>query len=200
MKLFKMSVGSYQANCYVLTDDSNETVMIDPGDEPDAIEEKIIPLKDKLRFILLTHGHADHTGAVSYFAKKYDIPVYISKFDYDFMKRKEEMFGNIENDVKINFIKDNQKIRLGSSLITCIETPGHTEGGVCFRYKDILFTGDTVFKEAAGRWDFPGGNYEKLMKSIKNKIKILPDETVFYPGHGPKTDMLHEKENNPFFR
>jgi len=154
----------------------------------------------KLKYILLTHGHFDHIGGIK---TGNNIPVFIHKADLDLVKDVNTympMMGLPAIDVpKIDRIIENEEIiKLGNKEIKVIHTPGHTQGGVCYYTEGILFSGDTIFRESVGRCDLPGGNFEQLADSIKNKIFTLPDNTKIYPGHGKSTTVGWEKEHNFF--
>jgi len=196
MKLLAIPVGSYEANCYLLKDEiSLEIAVIDPGASGGLLIKEIEKLQGKVKYILLTHGHADHTGAVKSLAERFNAPVYISQKDEALINNGEFMFEKIKID---GVIKDGDSFKIGDLVIKCIETPGHTPGGVCFLVNEYLFSGDTLFKESIGRTDFSGGDYEALMSSIKNILFALPKETKVFPGHGPETSIKHERKYNPF--
>jgi glyoxylase-like metal-dependent hydrolase (beta-lactamase superfamily II) len=161
-----------------------------------------------LKYILLTHGHFDHIAGI----KPIGAPmpnaenrpyVLMHKSDMDWVNRVNEympMMGMPEITVpKIDrFIEDGEIIKLGNLEISVIHTPGHTQGGVCYYVENNLFSGDTIFKESVGRCDLPGGDFDKIVESIKTKIFTLPDDTLIYPGHGKPTSVGWEKEHNFF--
>ena len=161
-----------------------------------------------LKYILLTHGHFDHIAGI----KPVSLPVFnenghpkvhLHKADFDLVNKVNDympMMGMQEISIpQIDiFINDNDKIMLGNTEIQVIHTPGHTQGGVCYYTDKVLFSGDTLFKESVGRCDLPGGNFEQIISSIKNKIFSLPNDTTVYPGHGKPTTIGWEKENNSY--
>ena len=161
-----------------------------------------------LKYILLTHGHFDHIAGI----KPIDAPipnaeyrpyVLMHKSDMDWVNRVNEympMMGMPEITVPQidRFIEDGEIIKLGNLEISVIHTPGHTQGGVCYYVENSLFSGDTIFKESVGRCDLPGGDFDKIVESIKTKIFTLPDNTLIYPGHGKPTSVGWEKEHNFF--
>ena len=159
-----------------------------------------------LKYILLTHGHFDHIAGIredKLYNGKEKIPVYMHKADMDWVKNVNfymPMMGMPEITIPLidKFVEDGDVIKLGKSEITVIHTPGHTQGGVCYYADGKLFSGDTIFYESVGRCDLQGGNFEQIVKSIKNKIFTLPEQTIIYPGHGKSTTVGWEKEHNCF--
>ena len=161
-----------------------------------------------LKYILLTHGHFDHIAGI----KPINAPmpneesrpyVLMHKSDMDWVNRVNEympMMGMPEITVpKIDrFVEDGEIIKLGNLEISVIHTPGHTQGGVCYYVENNLFSGDTIFRESVGRCDLPGGDFDKIVESIKTRIFTLPDNTLIYPGHGKPTSVGWEKEHNFF--
>ncbi|MDS0524414.1 MBL fold metallo-hydrolase [Clostridium sp. SHJSY1] len=190
-------VGAIEENCYLIVDEeSKEAVVVDPGAEGAAIENAIENLGAKLKYILLTHGHFDHVGAVEYLADKYNVPFYINENDEEWIKRDSSVFGPLRKaDGNLN---DGDVLNFANKSIKVITTPGHTEGGVCFLIEDKLFSGDTLFQGSVGRSDFPGGSFELLVSGIKNKLLPLGDNIEVYPGHGGKSTIGYEKERNLF--
>lgn len=161
-----------------------------------------------LKYILLTHGHFDHIGGlrpdILSEPNTEKIPVLMHKNDTDLVKEVNNympMMGMPKITVPQidKFVEDNEIIQLGNTTIKVIHTPGHTQGGVCYYADNKLFSGDTIFRESVGRCDLPGGDFDQIVKSIKEKIFTLPNETIIYPGHGKPTEVLWEKEHNPYF-
>ena len=152
-----------------------------------------------VKFILLTHGHMDHTGGVQELKDRYNVPVYINKNDLELMRRHSQVFGPAWNETEEDkTIKDGDVLKLGNLQIKCLETPGHTPGGMSFVVKDVVFTGDTLFRGSVGRTDFPGGDHSALIRSIKEKLIVLDDDTVVLPGHEGESNIKFEKQYNPF--
>jgi glyoxylase-like metal-dependent hydrolase (beta-lactamase superfamily II) len=198
VKLRKLTVGVYAANCYILSDeDTDECVVIDPGADLEDVINAIDDSKCKVKYILLTHGHADHTGASEQVRSRYNAPIGINKSDYAMMQKKEIMYGTMSKEPDIYF-KDNQIFEIGNMKLNVIFTPGHTPGGVSFFVKDLVFTGDTLFQGSVGRTDFPGGDFNAIIDSVKNRLMALPDDTKVLPGHGLKSSIGKEKIYNPF--
>lgn len=197
MRVARIPAGIYAANCYIIMDEeSSEIAIIDPGGDADDLKKAVEDFKGKVKFILLTHGHADHTGAVSELAKFFNVPIGINEND-EKNSAKDYLAGIFDKKAEMT-LKDGQILTLGNKEIKCIWTPGHTEGGMSFYIDGMLFTGDTLFAGSVGRTDLGGGNHEKLISSIKNKLMILPDETVVFPGHGPQSTIKKEKLGNPY--
>jgi hydroxyacylglutathione hydrolase len=201
MKIWMMPLGDYCANCYIITDElTSETSIIDPGGDALGLINKIRNDKLVLKNILLTHGHIDHTGGVSGLIKECNIPVYINKLDFDLMKAKAPVFGAIDQDIIDNykFLIDGEILKLGNETIKCINTPGHTPGGMSFIINNKIFTGDTLFYHSIGRTDLSGGDYNEIIKSIKEKIFKLDENMEVLPGHENSSTIAEEILNNPF--
>ena len=206
MIIESLRLGSYGANCYIVgSEKSKDVIIIDPGAESNKIKKIISAKSYNPKLILLTHGHGDHIGGTKNLKKEYNIPVYIHKKDSAMLKDERLNFTKMmfRNGVSINADKllgDGDNITLDNMKFQVLHTPGHTPGGICLKHKKIVFTGDTLFKGSIGRTDFPGGSQEQIIKSIKEKLLVLDDDTVVYPGHEGQTTIKYEKENNPFLR
>ena len=202
MIIKKIPAGVYAANCYILVDEeTRETAVIDPGGDYEELLSAVIELDCKVKYILLTHGHADHKGAVIDFINKYSVPLCINKKDWDLMVSGEFMFGEVNSfskDFEYIEIVDGKRFYLGKNIIECIETPGHTPGGMSFLTGTHLFTGDTLFSGSIGRTDLAGGDFNTIITSIKTKLLPLSLDTIVYPGHGPNSTIDREKKHNPF--
>ncbi len=188
--LRKIAVGPYQANCYILgCDESKEGLVIDPGGEPERIITEISRLGLNIRYILITHGHFDHVGGAQELKRITKAPVWIHPHDAGALGFPSD--GDLF---------EGQKIPVGKFTLSVIHTPGHSPGGVCFHAPGAVFTGDTLFAGSIGRTDFPGGDHERLIRGVMEKIFPLGDELRVYPGHGPHTTIGQERRFNPFFR
>lgn len=205
MKFKVLPLGVYQANCYIVTDEKdNETAVIDPGGDFDQLKRYIEHNNLKVRYIILTHGHGDHIGALAELKEYTKAPVCINENDSSMLKDSRRNLSRliggkgveIETDLKL---KDGDVLELGDTKLEIIHTPGHTKGGICIRCGNVLFSGDTLFACSIGRTDLEGGSYEEILSSIKNKLFILPEDTEVYPGHGAATTIKTEKKHNPFF-
>lgn len=203
MLIKKIPVGVYAANCYILMDETTkECAVIDPGGDAEDIENYLNKIEAKVKYILLTHGHADHTGAVGHIKEKYNVDAHINLEDGKLIAENGFMFGPLKyKGQNVNVIMDiNEGIffEIGNIKIYVLETPGHTPGGVCYKVENNLFTGDTLFLRSIGRTDLTGGNFDILINSITDKLLVLDEEIIIYPGHGPQSNIGYEREHNPF--
>ncbi|WPC41278.1 MBL fold metallo-hydrolase [Clostridium sp. JS66] len=198
IKIKRIPAGIYAANCYIVIDqETKDCIVMDPGgDEEDLI--KIIKGENvQVKYILLTHGHLDHTGAAVSLKKEFKAPICINNEDYKMISKGASMYGDIDNNVD-QFIKEGDIFKVGSMEIKCIHTPGHTPGSLCFLMGDSIFTGDTLFAGSIGRTDLEAGDFNAIVKNIKEKLMILDDEIEVLPGHGPESTIGREKVHNPF--
>jgi hydroxyacylglutathione hydrolase len=206
MEILTLVVGMFETNCYLVYDrDKSEGVVIDPGDEAERIAGEIERLDFRPKMILLTHGHADHIGAVSEIQEKYDIPLCVGRGEEPLLKSAIENLSALVGrpitvSAPMRLLTDNDTVSFGSVALKILQTPGHSPGGICYYADGIVFCGDTIFSGSVGRTDFPGCSHEQLISSITKKLLVLPDETVCYPGHGPTTSIGDEKRQNPFLR
>ena len=194
-------VGPLEANCYILGKDKKVTC-IDPGGSPSEIDDVLKVNNVELISIINTHGHYDHVGANDYLAKKYNCPVYIHKNDIATLKDStanlSAFFGDdINTDYEIKEFSDGEKIKTAGLEFQFIHTPVHTPVSVCFIQGDNLFSGDTLFKLSIGRTDLPGSNQDDMQKSL-TKLKGLDNSLNVYPGHGEKSILAVELDNNPY--
>ena len=201
MDIKTVVVGDLGVNCYILSQD-DKAILIDPGADYQKIKNELNG--KNVEAVLLTHGHFDHTGAVKQFQKD-GAKVYISKEDakmlLDGYTSLAQPFGYPFTPIKADItFEDNDILDLINIKIQVILTPGHTTGSACFLIDNVLFSGDTLFKRSIGRTDFPGGDFETISHSIRNKLYVLKEETVVYSGHGEQTTIKEEKNLNMFVR
>ncbi len=202
MKFETFITGPIQVNTYLLYDEkSKEGILIDVGGSADKIVSRIKELGIGVKGIYNTHGHFDHILGAKEVQELLNIPFFVHKGDALFVENLETQMalygmGYAEPPKITGFIDENTQIKLGENIVKVIETPGHTEGGVCFLVNDLLFSGDTLFFESIGRTDLPGGDYITLKQSIKEKIFTLAEEIKVYPGHDISTSIGHEKQYN----
>ena len=193
-------LGEY-TNCYIVQDEeSKETLVIDPGGEVEKIIEMLEIMNANLKYIYLTHCHADHTGGVNCLKEKMGGKILIHRFDAEGLENDSISLSTfigmapifLEADSRID---DNDLIHIGKIELKVIHTPGHTKGGSCLycEKENMIFTGDTLFRGTWGRTDLPTGSFEEIINSISKKLMCLPDETICYPGHGKSTKICEEK-------
>lgn len=199
MKFKVFPCGYLETNCYLVWGNaSSQAIVIDPGDVSESLNTFLLKEKITPTHIVLTHGHGDHTGGISPFKKAYpDLQLIASKKEKKFLFDRKISYGEGGIDCDI-YVDDGEEMDINGLKIKFISTPGHTPGGMCVLIDQTLFSGDTLFRVSVGRSDFPGGNGEELMYSIKNKLFILPDDTRVLPGHGEETTIGYEKRYNPF--
>ncbi len=204
-KIGKMIIGSFGTNCYfVYAEGGNEVVFFDPAGEGDYICDKLEEHGFKVAAIYLTHGHFDHIAGVARLKERSGAKVYALDKEKDFLldtdKNLTSQFGRGISLTPDGFVKDGDIVDVAGVTFKVLETPGHTEGGACYYFEDAGFVvaGDTLFQGSVGRTDFPTGSMSVLVRSIKEKLFTLPDETIVYPGHGEPTTVGEEKKYNPF--
>jgi glyoxylase-like metal-dependent hydrolase (beta-lactamase superfamily II) len=197
-------VGPLQSNCFILGDEeSNEAVIIDPGGDGDLILETIGRRPWKVTAILNTHAHFDHIAANSAVKRGTGAPILAPKADSAYMEQAHVSARSYGLEVDPSpmpdrLLEDGDTVDLGNEKITVVSTPGHTPGGVTFVSSIGVFPGDSLFAGSIGRTDLPGGDYDTLINSIRDRLMSLEDETPVYPGHGPATTVGREREHNPF--
>ncbi len=197
-----ITVGPLDTNCYLLVEEEKwEAVVIDPG-EGEVILDLIHRHHFNLKYIINTHGHIDHTMGNDFLREHTGAPVLIHPQDIPVLTDSEK---NLSGWLGITFsssadklLSEDNLVVLGKITLRVIHTPGHSPGSVCLLSGEMLFTGDTLLDGSVGRTDIPGGDAEQLISSIKNKLLLLPDNTVIYPGHGTVSTIGKERRTNPF--
>lgn len=179
--------------------------MIDPGDDIEDVLAVIRKHKLQVKQIAITHAHIDHVGGAMKLRAATGAPILLNQNDYALLKMLDEQAawlgmaspGKVEIDQSVGHA---DTIKAGALVADVIHTPGHTEGSVClyFAAQKKLIAGDTLFSGSIGRTDLPGGSFEKILRSLHEKVLALPDETIVVPGHGPLTTIGDERESNPF--
>jgi glyoxylase-like metal-dependent hydrolase (beta-lactamase superfamily II) len=198
-------VGPIQANCYILgCERTKEAAVIDPGGDVDKILMTLT--KDKLHcvYIINTHGHFDHTGDNKRLKEVTGAKLVIHRADAPMILDQGSSGGmwgmKVEDSPPPDFyVEERNVITFGDISLQVLHTPGHSPGGISLVSDKMVFVGDSLFAGSIGRTDLPGGDYEELIRNVKEKIFPLGDDIVIYPGHGPKTTVGREKRSNPFF-
>ncbi len=189
MKIKTIVVGYLRENCYVVSDDNDIAVVIDPGDEFDKINEYITDNGLFVRTILITHGHFDHIGAVVPLMHTSGARLYIGEGDADRLTVDADFFA-----------REGDRIEVGDMEFYVTETPGHSPGGVCYRLGDTLFTGDTLFHDDIGRTDLPRCDHDAMLSSLR-KLRDLPfDDLRILPGHEEESTLAHERQCNEYLK
>jgi len=197
---------SFMTNTWLLwNDQSLDALLIDPAAPDRELIDFIKTRGLKVHAIVNTHGHGDHIGGNPYFKAAFDCPIMIHEADAkmltDNKKNLSEYMGTpLPPTPADRLLKDQDTIEMGKDKIRVIHTPGHTPGGICLLIEKYLISGDTLFEQSIGRTDFPGGSHEDIITAIREKLFTLPEDTVVFPGHGPRTSIGLEKQNNPFVR
>lgn len=204
MMLEILTLGELATNCYILGDEkTKEAVVIDPGGDFELIEAHLKKLKLKTKYIILTHGHVDHIGALSQLRKATEAEILIHSKDSDMLYDPNQNLSIFSGDQTISIkadslLEEGEIIQCGEIKLEVLHTPGHTAGGISLLTDKMIFTGDALFCGSIGRTDFPGSSYKDLISSIKDKLLSKGDDFVIYPGHGPSSTIGEERKNNPF--
>ncbi|MBR5496210.1 MAG: MBL fold metallo-hydrolase [Oscillospiraceae bacterium] len=205
MVIRKIEVGPMGVNCYVVSTNSDNAIVFDPGYDTQKILDYINSNNLKVKMIMLTHGHFDHIWELAQFKEKTGAPIYIHKCDADMLfdsyKNVADFFGiggfkPTKADVLLN---GGDVITLDEITCDVIHTPGHSQGSVCYVLDDIIVSGDTLFAGSIGRTDMYGADFNSLLKSL-GMLKNLKGDYMVYPGHGPKTTLEREINTNPYMK
>ncbi|MBI2281600.1 MAG: MBL fold metallo-hydrolase [Bacteroidetes bacterium] len=209
IKIQTFVFNGFQENTYLLYDETNEAVIIDPGCYSSSEQTELIDFvtKNNLNVLKLlnTHCHIDHVLGNNFVCKKFNADLYIHELDLATLHATTEyghLYGfNVDKSPEpTHFLNDGDKITFGNSTLDVLFTPGHAPGHVVFvnHEQKFVINGDVLFKGSIGRTDLPGGNHNTLIDSIKTKMFALPDDFIVHTGHGPTTTIGYEKKYNPF--
>ncbi len=204
--ILSLEVGPLGTNCYIVAcAKTKKAAIIDPGGNGPDILKTLENKGWQAEAIINTHGHWDHIMANSFLKEHTGAELLIHKEDASFLKEGSRsgafLFGGDGNGGSPDrLLKDGDEIKIGELILKVLHTPGHSPGGIALLMGDELFSGDTLFQHSIGRTDLYGGSYEEIIKSIKEKLLVLADETRVYPGHGPDTSIGEERKLNPYIR
>ncbi|MFK7819435.1 MAG: MBL fold metallo-hydrolase [Planctomycetaceae bacterium] len=225
LKIQTFTITDFQQNCRLLIDDTtNQSVLLDAGGESQYLLDAVKESGTELQSLVLTHSHIDHCGGVAGFLRGFDgeLPLFGHQIESDMRagvgSRQAVLFGlgggGYEDCPEpTQYLEDGDELQVGSFTATALFTPGHSPGHLAFYFENVdwnldgregsgplLIAGDAIFNGSIGRTDLPGGNHAQLIESIKTKLLTLPDETLVLCGHGPETQIGHERATNPFLQ
>ncbi|MFP8782294.1 MBL fold metallo-hydrolase [Planococcus plakortidis] len=209
LKIDRLELGPVQTNCYIVSGDAKQCLIFDPGEEAGKIQELLKRKQLTPLAILLTHAHFDHIGAVDELREVYGIPVYLHYKERDFLglpnlngSGKYAALPDYRVAEADKLITEERSLEIGPFKMELYHTPGHSPGSVSFYFPHDRFAivGDTLFAGSIGRTDLAEGSEQVLLKSIRESLLTLPDETFLFPGHGPETTPIQEKHHNPFLQ
>ena len=202
-----LEIMPFGTNCYlVASEHTRDGMVVDPAGDASTILSNIGELDLKIGLILATHTHLDHIGAIGRLVESTGASFGVHTAEAEIMQRYDfSQFTAFDPTFKRppppnKLLKDGDFIVVGDLKFQVLHTPGHSSGGICLLGYGVVFSGDTLFNTGIGRTDGPGGDYNLLISSIRNKLLILPDQTLVLPGHGPKTTIGRERRSNPFLR
>ncbi|UCB51906.1 MAG: MBL fold metallo-hydrolase [Candidatus Zixiibacteriota bacterium] len=204
MILKTLVVGLLETNCYILGDEkTKEAVVIDPGEDFEEIDRQLRGSELKVTYIVLTHGHFDHTGALARLKASTGAEVLIHEKDAPMLSPSGQaqpvlLDSGADPCAADRTLKEGDRIQFGENTLEILHTPGHTPGEISLVTDKMIFTGDTLFCGSVGRTDLAGGSYQKLIESIKEKLLTRGDDYLIYPGHGPASSIGEERRSNPF--
>lgn len=207
LKVEQYQVGPVCTNCYfVINTETSEVLIVDPGDGAQYLIQMVEKQNLKPAAILLTHGHFDHATASEAVAEHFQISIYAHEKEKETLEdpriNLSQMMGGKSTVFHADcYVKDDETLNLAGFEIRVLYTPGHTPGGCCYYFikENVVFSGDSLFCHSVGRTDFPKGSMSDLIRSVKEKLLVLPDYVKVYPGHDAETTIEQEKAYNPYF-
>lgn len=205
LKIGRMMLGICQTNCYfVYKEGTSDVIFFDPADKGDYIYDTLKGKGFSVAGILLTHGHFDHIWGTNKLRELSGAPVYAYEGEKELCEdaaiNVSEQVGRPYTVTADRYLRDGEEITIAGMSCKLIATPGHTAGSCCYYFEEdgILISGDTLFQESVGRTDLATGSMSSIIRSIKERLFVLPDDVKVYPGHGDVTEIGHEKRYNPF--
>jgi hydroxyacylglutathione hydrolase len=200
----KLVLGAWRANCYIIgPENGREGLIVDPGDEPDEI---LLAVKNSgltIRALVATHGHIDHIGAIGRLKRALGAPVMIHAEDASALQGDGRFFWGQRFGPPMQadrLLQDGDSITVADLEFEVINTPGHTYGGICLYGQGAVFTGDTLFHRSIGSSGIGTGTRSQLLRSIEERLMVLPPETIIYPGHGSQSTVAEEIRSNPYIQ
>lgn len=206
MKIIAMQVGNLGTNCYIVySEKTKEAMIIDPGGDAGRILASIGNAGLHVKYIVNTHGHADHVLANMKIKEATGAELLVHKEDAGMLTNPQLNLSTFIGGGAVcgpadKVLTDGDTLDIGELTFAVLHTPGHTPGGISLYCEGFLFSGDTLFAESVGRSDFPGGSHRQLVESIRQKLMVLDDQVKVYPGHGPETTIGWERRMNPFIQ
>ncbi len=206
MKLYKFTIGVFAVNNYLIqSQTSNKAILIDAGEDPQPILNKVRTLGLELVYLINTHGHGDHIAGNATIVRETGARLLIHPLDEPFLRDPSLnlsafLGARLESPPADGFLEEGDVVTVEDIQLRVLHTPGHTPGHITLVGENLAFVGDVIFYEGIGRTDFPRSDHHQLLETIRTKIYTLPDATHLLPGHGPETTVAHEKQHNPFVR
>jgi hydroxyacylglutathione hydrolase len=202
MEYYRCVLGPLETNCYVVWS-GRAAGVIDPGGAVEPVLQFIAAHGLQPQWVLNTHGHFDHIAGNAALLQRYPVPLLIHAADREMLLSPAHNLSAFMGQKAVSpaatrTLAEGEKLMLGKTALQVLATPGHTRGGISLYTPDLVFAGDTLFKESIGRTDFPGGDYRQLKTAIREKLFCLPAATLVLPGHGDPTTIGHERQCNPF--
>jgi len=219
VRIVGFPAGMFQTNCYIVSDDAGDCVIVDPGqDSEELVRRQVSEAGLRPRAVLLTHGHLDHIWNAQQVADHYRVPAYIHPDDREMLSEPAKALSldlaamlkghTFVEPAEVVEVFDGDRLTFGTMTFDVDHVPGHSVGSVSFRTtveteegpREVVIGGDVLFQDGVGRSDLPGGDHEVLLQSIAKKFLVLDDDAVVLPGHGPSTTIGRERRANPFLR